>query len=105
MKTKDRINAARARILELKTLIKLWEKQKPFKDYNYIKIKVRRADYPHISEAFATAVAFYANQTTKRDKESLKKAEALAEIAGRVNAAEMEFVYEESTKTNNSSYI
>jgi len=29
MKTKDRINAARARILELKTLIKLWEKQKP----------------------------------------------------------------------------
>jgi len=26
MKTKDRINAARARILELKTLIKLWEK-------------------------------------------------------------------------------
>tara|TARA_Y100001938_G_scaffold3107_1_gene3851 strand:+ start:351 stop:470 length:120 start_codon:yes stop_codon:yes gene_type:complete len=27
MKTKDRINAARARILELKTLINLWEKQ------------------------------------------------------------------------------
>ena len=27
MKTKDRINAAKARILELKTLIKLWEKQ------------------------------------------------------------------------------
>ena len=29
MKTKDRINAAKARILELKILIKLWEKQKP----------------------------------------------------------------------------
>ncbi len=28
MKIKDRINAARARILELRTLIKLWEKQK-----------------------------------------------------------------------------
>ena len=28
MKTKDRIIAAKARILELKTLIKLWEKQK-----------------------------------------------------------------------------
>ena len=27
MKTKDRINAARARIIELKTLVKLWEKQ------------------------------------------------------------------------------
>ena len=27
MKTKDRIIAARARILELKTLINLWEKQ------------------------------------------------------------------------------
>ena len=27
MKTQDRINAAKARILELKTLIKLWEKQ------------------------------------------------------------------------------
>lgn len=28
MKVKEKINAARARILELKTLIKLWEKQK-----------------------------------------------------------------------------
>jgi len=28
MKTQDRINAARARIIELKTLVKLWEKQK-----------------------------------------------------------------------------
>jgi len=28
MKTKDRIIAAQARIIELKTLIKLWEKQK-----------------------------------------------------------------------------
>ena len=61
------------------------------KDYDYIKIKVRRADYPHISEAFATAVAFHANQCTKRDKEPFKKAEALAEIAGRINAAEMDF--------------
>ena len=70
------------------------------KDYDYIKIKVRRADYPHISEAFATAVAFHTRQATYKDKEPLKKAEALAEIAGRVNAAEMEFIYEESTKTS-----
>jgi len=28
MNTKSKINAARARILELKTLIKFWEKQK-----------------------------------------------------------------------------
>ena len=61
----------------------------------FIKIKVRKEDYPHISEAFATAVAFHANQTTKRDKEPLKKAEALAEIAGRINAAKMEFVTDE----------
>ena len=64
------------------------------KDYDDIKIKVKRADYPYIAEAFATAVAFHANQCTKRDKEPLKKAEALAEIAGRVNAAEMEFTNE-----------
>ena len=41
---------------------------------------------------------FYTRQATYRDKEPLKKAEALAEIAGRVNAAEMEFVYEEYHK-------
>ena len=29
MKTKDRIIAAKARILELKILINLWKKQKP----------------------------------------------------------------------------
>ena len=96
----DRINALRKRIDELLYLKRTWEEQKIKKDYEYIKIKVRKADYPHISEAFATAVAFHANKTTKRDKEPLKKAEALAEIAGRVNAAEMEFVYEESTKTD-----
>ena len=60
----------------------------------FIKIKVRKEDYPHISEAFATAVAFHANQThrfNKNKEENWKKAEALAEIAGRVNAAEMKF--------------
>ena len=61
----------------------------------YIKIKVREQDYPYISEAFATAVAFHANKCTKKDKDPFKKAEALAEIAGRVNAAEMEFIEEE----------
>jgi hypothetical protein len=60
-------------------------------EYKYIKIKVKKEDYPHISEAFATAVAFYTRQATYRDKEPFKKAEALAEIAGRINAAEMEF--------------
>ena len=61
-------------------------------EHKYIKIKIKKEDYPHISEAFATAVAFHANQCTKRNKEPFKKAEeALAEIAGRVNAAEMEF--------------
>ena len=60
-------------------------------EYKYIKIKIRKEDYPYISEAFATTVAFHANKCTKRDKEPFKKAEALAEIAGRINAAEMEF--------------
>ena len=64
----------------------------------FIKIKVRKEDYPHISEAFATAVAFHANQThrfNKNKEENWKKAEALAEIAGRINAANMEFVTDE----------
>ena len=64
----------------------------------FIKIKVHKEDYPHISEAFATAVAFYANQTHRLNKnkdDNWKKAQALAEIAGRVNAAEMEFVTDE----------
>ena len=60
-------------------------------EHKYIKIKIKKEDYSYISEAFATAVAFHANQCTKRDKEPFKKAEALAEIAGRINAAEMEF--------------
>ena len=64
-------------------------------EYKYIKIKIRKEDYPYISEAFATAIALLANKCTKRDKEPFKKAEALAEIAGRVNAAEMEFIEEE----------
>lgn len=63
-------------------------------EFKFIKIKIKKEDYPYIAEAFATAVAFHANQCTKRDKEPLKKAEALAEIAGRVNAAEMEFTNE-----------
>ena len=60
-------------------------------EYKYIKIKIRKEDYPHISEAFATAIALLSSQCTKRNKKPFKKAEALAEIAGRVNAAEMEF--------------
>ena len=61
---------------------------------NFLWIKVSKKDYPYISEAFATAVAFHANQThrfNKNKEENWKKAEALAEIAGRVNAAEMKF--------------
>ena len=56
-------------------------------EYKYIKIKVKKEDYHHISEAFATAVAFHTRQATYKDKEPLKKAEALAEIAGRIKCS------------------
>ena len=60
-------------------------------EYKFIKIKVKKEDYPHIAEAFATAIAFYTRQATYRNKKPLEKAEDLSKIAGRVNAAEMEF--------------
>tara|TARA_Y100000361_G_C11041698_1_gene280268 strand:- start:484 stop:684 length:201 start_codon:yes stop_codon:yes gene_type:complete len=61
----------------------------------YIKLKIKAEDYSYISQAFATAIAFYANDRVRNTKEeSWKKAEKLAEVAGRVNAAEMEFIRE-----------
>ena len=61
----------------------------------YIKLKIRLEDHPHISQAFATAIAFFANDRVRNTKEeSWKKAERLAEVAGRVNGAEMEFIRE-----------
>lgn len=61
----------------------------------YIKLKIKAEDHPHISQAFATAIAFFANDRVRNTKEeSWKKAEKLAEIAGRINAAEMEFIEE-----------
>jgi hypothetical protein len=45
-------------------------------------IKVSKKDYPHIAQAFSLAIA----QTIKRDKDLCKH---LAEVAGRVNGAEI----------------
>ena len=71
------------------------------KNYDYIKLKVRAEDYPHIAEAFAYAVAFFSNDKVRNTKEeNRKRAKNLAEVAGRVNGAEMEFICEKSTKTN-----
>tara|TARA_R100000773_G_C4116246_1_gene53904 strand:+ start:245 stop:445 length:201 start_codon:yes stop_codon:yes gene_type:complete len=61
----------------------------------YIKLKIRLDDHPHIAQAFATAIAFYANDRVRNTKEeSWEKAKKLSEVAGRVNAAEMEFIRE-----------
>tara|TARA_A100001011_G_C13625912_1_gene561981 strand:+ start:101 stop:301 length:201 start_codon:yes stop_codon:yes gene_type:complete len=61
----------------------------------YIKLKIRAEDHPHISQAFATAIAFFANDRVRNTKEeSWEKAAKLAKIAGRVNAAEIEFIEE-----------
>ena len=61
----------------------------------YIKLEIRAEDYPYIAEAFAYAVAFFSNDKVRNTKEeSRKRAKNLAEVAGRVNAAEMEFIRE-----------
>ena len=60
----------------------------------YIKLKVRAEDYPYIAEAFAYAVAFFANNKIKNTKEeNRKRAKTLAEVAGRVNGAEIEILW------------
>jgi len=62
----------------------------------YIKLKVRAEDYPHIGEAFAYAVAFFANDKVRNTKEeNRKRAKKLAEVAGRVNGADVEFISDE----------
>ena len=59
----------------------------------YIKLKIRAKDHPHIAEAFAYAVAFFANDKVRNTKEeSRKRAKNLAEVAGRINGAEIEFL-------------
>lgn len=59
----------------------------------YIKLKIRAEDHPHIAEAFAYAVAFFSNDRVRNTKEeSKKRAKNLAEVAGRVNGAEIEFL-------------
>ena len=61
----------------------------------YIKLKIRAEDRPHISAAFASAIAFFANDRVRNTKEeNWKRAEKLAEVAGRINAAEFEFIEE-----------
>ena len=59
----------------------------------YIKLEIRAEDYPYIAEAFAYAVAFFANDKVRNTKEeSQKRAKNLAEVAGRINGAEIEFL-------------
>ena len=50
-------------------------------------IKVSKKDYPHIAQAFSLAIAYQ----QKRDKVSCKH---LAEVAGRVNGAEIKITTE-----------
>jgi len=60
----------------------------------YIKLKVRAEDYPYIAEAFAYAIAFFSNDKIRNTKEeNRKRAKNLAEVAGRVNAAEIEILW------------
>ena len=60
----------------------------------YIKLKIRLDDHPHIAQAFATAIAFYANDRVRNTKEeSKKRAKNLAEVAGRVNGAKIEILW------------
>ena len=59
----------------------------------YIKLEIRAEDYPYIAEAFAYAVAFFSNDKARDTKEqNRKRAKNLAEVAGRVNGAEIEFL-------------
>ena len=60
----------------------------------YIKLEIRAEDYPYIAEAFAYAVAFFANDKVRNTKEeSRKRAKNLAEVAGRVNGAKIEILW------------
>ena len=60
----------------------------------YIKLKVRAEDYPYIAEAFAYAVVFFSNDKVRNTKEeNRKRAEKLAEVAGRVNGAKIEILW------------
>ena len=60
----------------------------------YIKLEIRAEDYPYIAEAFAYAVAFFSNDKVRNTKEeSRKRAKNLAEVAGRVNGAEIEILW------------
>ena len=60
----------------------------------YIKLKIRLEDHPHIAQAFATAIAFYANDRVRNTKEeNRKRAKNLAEVAGRVNGAKIEILW------------
>ena len=59
----------------------------------YIKLEIKAEDYPYIAEAFAYAVAFFSNDKVRNTKEeNRKRAKNLAEIAGRINGAEIEFL-------------
>ena len=59
----------------------------------YIKLEIKAEDYPYIAEAFAYAVAFFSNDKVRNTKEeNRKRAKNLAEVAGRVNGAEIEFL-------------
>ena len=60
----------------------------------YIKLEIRAEDYPYIAEAFAYAIAFFSNDKIRNTKEeNRKRAKNLAEVAGRVNAAEIEILW------------
>jgi len=60
----------------------------------YIKLEIRAEDYPYIAEAFAYAVAFFANDKVRNTKEeSQKRAKNLAEVAGRVNGGKIEILW------------
>ena len=37
----------------------------------YIKLKIKAEDHPHISQAFATAIAFFANDRVRNTKEEI----------------------------------
>ena len=59
----------------------------------YIKLTIKSEDHPYIAEAFAYAIAFFANDRVHNTrKESTKRAKNLAEVAGRINGAEIEFL-------------
>tara|TARA_R100000329_G_C7488260_1_gene171988 strand:+ start:43 stop:276 length:234 start_codon:yes stop_codon:yes gene_type:complete len=53
-------------------------------------IKVSKKDFPHIAEAFAYAIAYFSNDKVRNTKEeNRKRAKYLAEVAGRINGAQI----------------